>query len=132
MDKRHAPKLTDIQVGARLRARRMQMKMSQAQLADALGVSFQQVQKYERGANRVSASTLYEAAKVLTVDVAYFFEEAGALARCADANDDLMSTFWLSQEGPEFAKLFKIIGKAERKSLLDFTRALAQLAQERP
>ena len=64
----------DVHVGARLRQRRRLLGMSQARLGDAIGISFQQVQKYERGANRVSASCLYELSRVLEVPVAYFFE----------------------------------------------------------
>jgi transcriptional regulator with XRE-family HTH domain len=103
--------------------------MSQSRLADALGVSFQQVQKYERGANRVSASTLYDAAKILTVEIAYFFEDAEALPRSADAKDNLMHSFWLSREGPEFARLFGVIPAKERRALLEFARTLAHLAR---
>lgn len=64
----------DTHVGTRLRLRRKVMKMSQQVLAEALGVSFQQVQKYERGANRISASRMYDASLVLGVPVSYFFE----------------------------------------------------------
>jgi transcriptional regulator with XRE-family HTH domain len=65
--------LVDIHVGANVRLRRKAMKVSQSDLADALGVSFQQVQKYERGTNRISASRLYDIAACLGVNVEYFF-----------------------------------------------------------
>jgi transcriptional regulator with XRE-family HTH domain len=64
----------DLHVGSAIRVRRKSMQISQTDLADALGVSFQQVQKYERGTNRVSASRLYDIGACLGVSVDYFFE----------------------------------------------------------
>ncbi len=116
----------DQHVGARLRVRRKQIGMSQSGLAEALGLTFQQVQKYERGANRVSASKLYETARVLGVDVAYFFEgvEDGALARAADAEDNPIIEFALLAEGPEFARLLVAMPARLRHRLLELARAL--------
>ncbi len=68
------PNPVDLHVGARIRLRRRMQGVSQEKLADALGLTFQQVQKYERGANRVSASKLYEIAAALRAPVAYFFD----------------------------------------------------------
>ncbi|MGY2987737.1 helix-turn-helix domain-containing protein [Bradyrhizobium sp. USDA 4508] len=65
----------DTLLGQRLRARRMEMKMSQAELGDKLGVSFQQVQKYEKGVNRVGASRLQQIAHLLETDIAYFIDD---------------------------------------------------------
>ncbi len=65
----------DVHVGARLRQRRTLMGMSQTNLGDVLGVSFQQVQKYENGANRISASRLFALSRVLDVPVEYFFDD---------------------------------------------------------
>ena len=64
----------DGHIGRRVRERRLSLSMSQTKLADALGISFQQVQKYEIGGNRVAASRLWDMAKALEVDVEYFFE----------------------------------------------------------
>ena len=64
----------DAHVGRRVRKRRLSLSMSQTKLADALGISVQQVQKYEIGGNRVAASRLWDMAKALEVDVEYFFE----------------------------------------------------------
>ena len=64
----------DEHVGRRVRSRRKLVRLSQAQLADELGLTFQQVQKYERGANRISASKLFMIARVLEVPVSYFFD----------------------------------------------------------
>ncbi|MCF8479141.1 MAG: helix-turn-helix transcriptional regulator [Rhodospirillum sp.] len=72
-----SPDPVDVHVGRRLRLRRTLLGMSQEQLANAVGVTFQQIQKYERGSNRVSASRLYDISKVLGVPVAFFFEDIG-------------------------------------------------------
>ncbi len=64
----------DLHVGARLRDRRAELGLTQASVAKAVGIRFQQIQKYERGANRVSASRLWELARVLDVGIDYFFE----------------------------------------------------------
>lgn len=67
----------DWHVGSRLRLRRLELGMSQEKLADALGITFQQVQKYERGTNRIGASRLHQIALALQVPITYFFEGAG-------------------------------------------------------
>jgi transcriptional regulator with XRE-family HTH domain len=68
------PDPVDIHVGARLRTRRTLLGMSQEKLAEAIGLTFQQVQKYEMGKNRISASRLYQFAQILDVSISYFFE----------------------------------------------------------
>jgi transcriptional regulator with XRE-family HTH domain len=75
-----APNPTDKHVGARVRMRRMMLSMSQEKLGDALGLTFQQVQKYEKGANRIGASRLQQIAHILQVPVAFFFEGAPSVA----------------------------------------------------
>src|SRR5580692_8901907 len=82
-----SPNPVDLHVGARIRMRRRMLGVSQEKLADALGLTFQQVQKYERGANRVSASKLYEIAAALKTPVAYFFEGLADPSR-EDGGDD--------------------------------------------
>lgn len=72
------PNSIDEHVGMRLRQRRSILGLSQERLAEAIGLTFQQVQKYERGTNRVSASKLYEFSKILNVPISYFFDEYGA------------------------------------------------------
>ncbi len=72
------PHPVDIHVGARARQRRVLLGMNQTKLGDALGLSFQQVQKYERGTNRVSASRLYDLSRVLDVPIEHFFEDMPA------------------------------------------------------
>jgi len=73
--KDEGPHFVDIHVGHRLRQRRGELGISQSVLGDRLGITFQQVQKYERGANRISASMLYKAATALSVSIGYFFED---------------------------------------------------------
>ncbi len=67
----------DVHVGARLRARRTLVGLSQTALGDAMGLTFQQVQKYVSGSNRISASRLYDVSKLLDIDIGYFFDEMG-------------------------------------------------------
>lgn len=74
------PHPVDILVGQRMRERRLILGLSQEKLAEACGVSFQQVQKYERGQNRLSASRLFRVAQVLGVPISYFFEDADEAA----------------------------------------------------
>lgn len=76
MAAKKAPNPTDKHVGARVRMRRMMLGMSQEKLGDALGLTFQQVQKYEKGANRIGASRLQQIAHILQVTVSFFFEGA--------------------------------------------------------
>src|SRR5712692_4852615 len=71
-----APNSTDKHVGARVRMRRMMLKMSQEKLGDALGLTFQQVQKYEKGTNRIGASRLQHISHILQVPISFFFEGA--------------------------------------------------------
>jgi len=74
MGAKYDPDPIDIHVGAKIRVRRKQLGISQTGLADTLGLTFQQVQKYERGANRVSASMLFKTSQKLEAPVSYFFE----------------------------------------------------------
>src|SRR6202453_3199655 len=75
VDREGRPSPIDVHVGSRVRLRRTLLGMSQEKLGDALGLTFQQVQKYERGANRVGARRLYDLSRVLDVPVSYFFDE---------------------------------------------------------
>src|ERR1700760_1136603 len=90
VDLDRGPNPVDLHVGARIRMRRKLLGVSQQALAESLGLTFQQVQKYERGANRVSASKLYEIARALHVPVPYFFE--GLADTGSDADDSARHT----------------------------------------
>jgi transcriptional regulator with XRE-family HTH domain len=124
------PNPVDLHVGARIRLRRRMQGVSQEKLADALGLTFQQVQKYERGANRVSASKLYEIAAALRAPVSYFFDgladpagEAGEEAQ--PGHEHTVHNFLMTAEGLELARLFPAISRGHvRRRLLDLTRAL--------
>ena len=74
LDPDHTPNPVDVHVGLQVRLRRKELKISQEKLAETLGLTFQQVQKYERGANRISASKLYEIARSLQAPISWFFE----------------------------------------------------------
>lgn len=78
------PNPVDVHVGGRVRLRRMLLGLSQEKLGDALGLTFQQVQKYERGANRIGASRLFDLSRVLDVPVSYFYDEL------PEAREDMM------------------------------------------
>ena len=81
------PSPVDVHVGARLRIRRTLLRMSQTALGEAIGLTFQQVQNYERGTNRVSASRLYDLARVLDVPITHFFDDLpAAVAASSPAN----------------------------------------------
>jgi len=75
VDREHRPSPIDIHVGARVRLRRTLLGMSQEKLGEALGLTFQQVQKYERGVNRIGASRLFDLARVLDVPIGFFFDD---------------------------------------------------------
>jgi|ERR1700676_277376 len=83
----------DIELGRRLRLRRVEQKMSQSELADMLGVSFQQVQKYEKGVNRVGAARLQQVATALNVPVTFFFDDVDA--RANDSKREVESLLFL-------------------------------------
>src|SRR5260370_19138020 len=79
------PSPIDMHVGKRVRMRRLMLDMSQAKLGDALGITFQQVQKYEKGTNRIGASRLYHIARILHVQVTFFFADAPDMPAARDS-----------------------------------------------
>ncbi|XKT75324.1 MAG: helix-turn-helix domain-containing protein [Patescibacteria group bacterium UBA2103] len=100
----------------RIRLRRSLLDMSQSELGEKLGVTFQQVQKYERGANRVGASRLFDLAKVLDVSVGYFFKGLEeALDPELSSDDDILPTFVASKHGP---RLMIALSKIEDNEVL--------------
>lgn len=121
------PHPVDRHVGLRIRIRRKEVGVSQERLAEALGITFQQVQKYERGANRVSASKLWEIARALNTGVGYFYEGLGEgepSPSRAGSQD-----FMLSSEGLELMAAFPRIEKSSlRRKLVDLVRAVADEA----
>ncbi len=118
-----SPDPTDMHVGSRVRMRRMMLSMSQEKLADGLGLTFQQVQKYEKGTNRIGASRLQQIAHILQVEVSFFFEGAphvaGFPARKNDApSPAYVSDFLATADGLTIAKAFMRIGDAKLRRLI--------------
>lgn len=119
------PHPVDRHVGLRIRMRRKEMGISQERLAEALGITFQQVQKYERGANRVSASKLWEIASALKTPVAYFYDGLGD-REAAAAQRDAAQEFLLSSEGIELISAFpRIAEPAIRRKIVELVRVVA-------
>lgn len=119
----------DMHVGKRLRRRRRLLGLTQQQLAESIGIRFQQIQKYECAGNRVTASRLYELAVALNVPVNYFFEGLQAVAPRTSgtpANDrDLIAADVLSQkETLELVRAYYKLGDRPRRRLLDLAKAL--------
>ena len=108
---------TDKHVGSRLRMRRLMLDMSQSDIADALGLTFQQVQKYEKGSNRISASRLQHLSQILQVPVPFFFEGAPAasgIPQAAKGTADALSPAYVSDflatsQGLDLVKAFVCI-----------------------
>jgi transcriptional regulator with XRE-family HTH domain len=108
--------------------RRKEIGVSQERLAEALGITFQQVQKYERGANRVSASKLWEIAAALRTTVGYFYEGLGERDIPA-TSPDAGQAFMLSGEGIELMSSFpRIAEPLVRRKLVELIRAVADEA----
>ncbi|WP_371348431.1 helix-turn-helix domain-containing protein [Ancylobacter sp. IITR112] len=127
-----SPNPVDKHVGSRVRMRRMMVGMSQEKLGESLGITFQQIQKYEKGTNRIGASRLQNISQVLSVPVAFFFEgapsmsgEAGGFAE--DASPAYVSDFLASSEGLALTRAFLKIADAKvRRRIVDLVEALAE------
>lgn len=126
------PNPIDRHVGSRVRMRRMLAGVSQEKLGDGLGLTFQQVQKYEKGSNRISASRLQQIAKMLDVPVSFFFDGAptgdmptGGFSDAASSA--YVSDFMSSSEGVQLTKAFVRIknGKVRRR-IIDLVESLAE------
>jgi transcriptional regulator with XRE-family HTH domain len=132
MVKRNANPI-DVHVGNRVRMRRMLIGMSQEKLGEQLGLTFQQVQKYEKGSNRVSASRLYQMGQILGVPVQFFYDDLpGSLAGTppggfAEAGSEgMIMDFLSSSEGLQLNRAFSEIGDSEvRRRVVDLVKAIA-------
>ena len=126
-----SPNPTDAFVGSRVKMQRIMMALTQEQLANALGVTFQQVQKYEKGINRIGASRLQAIANVLGVPIGFFFQqdfhEPLTLSGIkAVSQSDLMSTFLSTRDGIGLNRAFsKIKNPKTRRSIVALAKALA-------
>lgn len=126
------PNPVDKHVGSRVRMRRMLAGISQEKLGDALGLTFQQVQKYEKGSNRISASRLQQIAKMLDVPVSFFFDGAPTGDMPAGGFADSAATAYISDflatsEGVQLTKAFTRIKNGRvRRRIIDLVEALAE------
>ena len=122
----------DVHVGKRVRHRRWMVGMTQQQLGDIVGIKFQQIQKYETGMNRISASRLWDIAQALDVSISFFFEgfdgeESAAEAAIANAEShrgDLLA----DKEALELVRSYYAIPEAQRRRLFDLARVLSDVA----
>ncbi len=125
----------DVHVGARVRLRRMLLGMSQEKLGEHLGLTFQQVQKYEKGVNRIDASRLFDLARVLGVPIQFFYDEAPVGAHSSRSEsigfaeqpgETYVVEFLGTREGLELNKAFaRIADQRVRRSIVDLVRSLA-------
>ncbi len=128
-----APNPIDKHVGSRVRMRRMMLGMSQEKLGDALALTFQQVQKYEKGTNRIGASRLQQISQILQVPVAFFFEGAPVLAEGAPSeglqeapSPAYVSDFLATSDGLSLTKAFMRIPDPKlRRRIVDLVQQIA-------
>ncbi len=126
------PNPTDTHVGSRIRLRRNMLGMSQEKLGENLGITFQQIQKYEKGTNRVGASRLQAIANILSVPVAFFFEDlpgeetAGNRGFAEDPSTAFAIDFCTSAEGLQLNRAFvRIQDQKVRRRIIDLVKSLA-------
>jgi transcriptional regulator with XRE-family HTH domain len=134
-DERHANSV-DKRIGQRVKQRRLELGMSQERLADLLGVTFQQIQKYEKGVNRVAASRLFELSSALGVALGYFFEGLTAgepRAGVAEEGQDFVYDMLATPEGQQLLQIFGSIRSPKvRRRVVELVRALAEDEAEDP
>ena len=122
--------LVDVHVGKRTRQRRWLVGMTQQKLAERVGIKFQQIQKYETGANRVSASRLWDIADALEVDIAFFFEglraeqDSSAEATTSAIPADMMG----DKEAMDLVRSYYAIPENQRRRLFELARVLSDVA----
>ena len=121
----------DVHVGKRVRHRRWMVGMTQQQLGDIVGIKFQQIQKYETGMNRISASRLWDIARALDVSISFFFEgfdgEAASVEPAA-AHDVQRGDLLADKEALELVRSYYSIPEAQRRRLFDLARVLSDVA----
>ncbi len=125
------PHPTDKHVGSRVRMRRMQLGISQEKLGDAIGLTFQQVQKYEKGTNRISASRMQQISVILNVPITYFYEGAPGSGMSIVPNQkgdtpDYVTEFLALPDGLKMTKAFMQLKNSElRRGVLDLVEKMA-------
>lgn len=132
-DNKKKPNPIDIHVGSRIRLRRNMLGMSQERLGESLGITFQQIQKYEKGTNRVGASRLQAIASILGVPVAFFFEDVPGREQVQtpgmseDVSNAFVVDFLTSAEGLQLNRAFARIGDQRvRRKIVDLVKALGE------
>lgn len=125
------PNPVDVHVGARVRLRRKFLGLSQQDLAETIDLTFQQVQKYERGFNRISASKLYEISRTLKAPIQYFFEGYGGPdlvdGFSESTSEQMVHGFLMTSEGIELASAFPRIGNGrQRRRIVELVRSLSE------
>lgn len=135
IENKKKPNPIDIHVGSRIRLRRTMLGMSQEKLGESLGITFQQIQKYEKGTNRVGASRLQNISGILNVPVSFFFEDApgdsaGQPGMAEASSSNYVVDFLSSSEGLQLNRAFvKITDPKVRRRLVDLVKALAAEAE---
>lgn len=126
------PNPIDVHVGSRLRMRRMLVGMSQEKLGESLDLTFQQIQKYEKGSNRISASRLYDMSRILDVPVQFFFDDmvrsdaAGRGKAAKPSGSFEMMEFLSSPDGAQLFRTFSEIDSPElRRNILDLVKSVS-------
>jgi transcriptional regulator with XRE-family HTH domain len=123
---KRSPHATDRHVGNRVRMRRRMQGMSQQELGRALGVTFQQVQKYEKGTNRIGAGRLQHIASIQQVSISFFFEDAPEQSHILDESCDYVSGFLATPDGLALTKAYMHIKNAKvRQSIVALVNQIA-------
>lgn len=127
------PDPVDVHVGQRLRVRRSLLGLSQEKLADSIGLTFQQIQKYERGMNRISAGRLYQFSKILDVPIAYFYDQFAGKSRFKatlgmadnDQEEFTVGDLMQNKETIDLIRAYYTIDNPEiRKDIMKFIRSM--------
>lgn len=118
----------DLHVGQRVRQRRWLLGMTQQQLAEKVGIKFQQIQKYETGANRVSASRLWDIASTLDVSINFFFDGLQAEKGVKIQSDAMPSDLMGDKEALDLVRSYYAIPENQRRRLFDLARVLSDVA----
>ena len=134
MNDERAANAVDKKLGQRVRSRRLEIGMSQERLAELLGVTFQQVQKYEKGVNRIAASRLYDIAAALDVPIARFFENLGVGrtgSGVPEGRREFVDDALATPEGAQLMALFAAIKNVKvRRRVVELVRALTEEAEQ--
>ncbi|MCG8440979.1 MAG: helix-turn-helix transcriptional regulator [Caulobacterales bacterium] len=114
----------DLHVGKRLRRRRRLLGLTQQKLAESVGIRFQQIQKYECGANRISASRLYELSEALHVPIQYFYDGLERVEGHTNGSSDLEPDVLSQRETMDLIRAYYRLGEGPRRRLLDLAKSL--------